>query len=427
MGVFATRVWGAFVGIVVSVIIARTLGPHGKGIYSLLLLVPTLLVTFGNLGLNASNVYFYGKRGAKVEDLAANSFWAALVLGLLAIGGFALAYPFLAPRFFADVPAGYLLAAVATVPAMLLNQYVANLLLATKQTRLFNIANTLQLGVLLITAILSLLVLHRGLVATIYIADINVIVGAILMVFLYVRRARLSLRFEPTLFKATLVFGIKGYFANVIQFLNYRVDMLMLSAMLGASAVGAYSIGVNFAETLWYVPTSIGTVLFPHVANSTNDVANLTTARASRQTFLLMALASTAVAVAAPWLVPKLFGVQFASSVHALWWLMPGVLVFSIAKIIGNDFAGRGYVVTNGVVSLCALILNVGLNLYLIPRYGIVGASISSTISYSFATVLLIHLFAKEAKVRWWHLVWPNRQDLQELYGLARRPFARKS
>ena len=53
--------------------------------------------------------------------------------------------------------------------------------------------------------------------------------------------------------------------------------------LMGAAAVGAYSIGVNFAETLWYVPTSIGTVLFPHVANSSLEVANVATARASRR------------------------------------------------------------------------------------------------------------------------------------------------
>src|SRR3990167_8067384 len=95
LGVFATRIWGAFVGIVVSIIIARTLGPEGKGIYSLLLLAPTLLVTFGNFGLNVSNVYFYGKRNARAQDLAANSVWAALVFGLVILALFIVAYPLL--------------------------------------------------------------------------------------------------------------------------------------------------------------------------------------------------------------------------------------------------------------------------------------------------------------------------------------------
>jgi len=422
IGVFATRVWGAFVGIVVSILVARVLGPEGKGIYSLLLLAPTLLVTFGSLGLNVSNVYFYGKRGAKAEDLAANSVWAALVFGLVAIGIFAIAYPFLSERFFADVPTGYLFAAVATLPAMLLNQFIANLLLATKQTKLFNWSNVLQLAVLLVTALVTLLWLKMGLVATVIIADLNIIVGAVLMTVFYARTNKLSLRFKPQLFRETLAFGLKGYFANVIQFLNYRVDMLIISAFLGTAAVGFYSVAVNFAEVLWYVPTSIGTVLFPHVANTDNASANVTTARISRQTFLFMAVASLAVAAIAPWIVPLLFGPEFTPAVQALWYLLPGVLVFSIAKIIGNDFAGRGYVLTNGIVSASALVLNVTLNLLLVRKLGLVGASLSSSISYAFATVLLIGLFAREAKVPWMQLVWPSRKDLADLYGIIRKP-----
>ena len=425
LGVFATRIWGAFVGIVVSIIIARTLGPEGKGIYSLLLLAPTLLVTFGNFGLNVSNVYFYGKRNARAQDLAANSVWAALVFGLVILALFIVAYPLLRERFFTDVPTSYLFAAVATLPAMLLNQYMANLLLATKQTRLFNWSNVLQLAVLLATAIFTLLIMKMGLAATVVIADLNVVIGAILMTIFYARTNHLSLRFKPQLFKETLIFGLKGYFANVIQFLNYRVDMLIVSAFLGAAAVGFYSVAVNFAEVLWYVPTSIGTVLFPHVANSTNGSANITTARVSRQTFLLMGLASLAVAALAPWLVPLLFGQEFTPAIQALWYLLPGVLVFSIAKIIGNDFAGRGYVVTNGLVSASALILNIVINLLLVPRLGLIGASLSSSISYTVATVMLIWLFAREAKVHWTRLVWPSRQDMSELYGLARKPFAK--
>src|SRR3990172_10803129 len=82
VGVFVTRVWGAAVGLAVSIIIARFLGPEGKGIYSLLLLVPSLLVTFGNGGLQVSNIYFYGRKLGSVKDLASNSIWAAFVFGL---------------------------------------------------------------------------------------------------------------------------------------------------------------------------------------------------------------------------------------------------------------------------------------------------------------------------------------------------------
>ena len=421
LGVFATRVWGAFVGIVVSVLIARHLGPEGKGIYSLLLLIPTLLVTFGNIGLGVANVYFFGKKGAKPEELASNSLWAAIVSGLIMIALFLIAYPFLADTFFADVPHAYIISAVMLVPFMLTNSYLASLLLATKRTRQFNIANAIQLAILLASVLIMLLVLDLGIQTTILATVINITAGSIIMTWFFSRSYQLRLKFNRKLFRETITYGIKGYFANVIQFLNYRLDLLLISFFLDAAAVGWYSVAVNFAELLWYVPTSIGTVLFPHIANASAGAANIVTARLSRQTFALMFVATLAVAFLAPWAIPFFFGAEFSPAITALLYLLPGALLFSIAKIIGNDFAGRGLIVSNAVVSGIALGLNVTLNVILVPRMGILGASLSSTISYTVHTVLMIGLFARVAKLAWYRLLWPTKNDLKDLFEALKR------
>ncbi len=421
IGVFVTRIWGAAVGLVVSIIIARTLGPEGKGIYSLLLLVPTLLVTLGNGGLQIANIYFAGKKRAKISELASNSLWSAFIFGLLIIGLFALAYPFLREAFFRDVPTGYLFTVVCTIPFMLANSYFANLLLALKKVKLYNLANAIQLTLVLVTVSVLLLVTHLGLVATVIAIVSNMIVGAALMVGFVRANEKFTLRFYWQLFGQTMKYGAKGYFANLIQFLNYRVDMLLLSYFVGTAAVGQYSVAVNFAEVLWFLPTSIGTILFPHVARSTNAVANIVTAKISRQTILLMAMASAAVAIVTPRLIPLIFGVEFTPAVAALLYLLPGVLVFSIAKILGNDFSGRGWVVTNGVVSGIALAINVGLNIFLIPRYGINGAAVASTISYTAATIVLVWLFARYTRVPVLDLIIPHKGDLSSVLQIFRR------
>jgi len=413
--VFLTRVWGAIVGIGVSIIIARTLGPEGKGIYSLLLLVPTLLVTFGNAGIQIANVYYHGKKGAAISHLASNSIWASLVFGLLMFGLFTVSYPFIADRFFADVPTSYMLTVVGLVPFMLINAYFANLLLAIKKIKLHNIAVTIQLTTLLLAVVIMLLVYNAGLAALVTAITLNITTGAILMVAFLKRHNRFGFKYHKNLFKDTLKYGLKGYFANVIQFLNYRLDLLLVSYFLGTISVGWYSIAVNFAEVLWYVPTSLGTILFPHIANSSEEQANIITSRLSRQTLLLMTIASLGVGVLSPWLIPFLFGPEFSPSISALLVLLPGVLIFSVAKIIGNDFSGRGKVGTNGVVSAIALAINITLNIILIPRMGIQGAALSSTISYSFATFLLIYLFSKYTHTKWTRILIPSRADIKNL------------
>lgn len=97
-GVFVTRLVSAAASLVMSVIIARAFGPDGKGVASLVLLLPTLLGTFGNAGLHIANVYFFGKRGAQIRELAANSLWVGLALGVIVAGLGVALYPLVGTR-----------------------------------------------------------------------------------------------------------------------------------------------------------------------------------------------------------------------------------------------------------------------------------------------------------------------------------------
>ncbi|MFH0830446.1 MAG: flippase [Parcubacteria group bacterium] len=419
-GVFVTRLWGAAVGLLISIIIAREFGPEGKGVASLVLLLPTLLTTFGNAGLHISNVYFFGKRNARLSELAANSLWVGLGLGTVVFVVSLALYPIAGERFFAGVPSGYLLAVAALAPAMLVNTYFGNLLLARQRIAAFNLVNVLQLTVQFIAILTGLYLFELSIVVIVYAIAANLLLGAGLVLYLVYRRDPSGWRFNRHLLSETLRYGLKGYLANTLQFLNYRSDLLLVSYFLGVTAVGWYSVAVNFAEVLWYVPSALGTVLFPAVANVSTAQANVMTARVSRQTVLLMTLASALVALVAPWLLPRLFGSDFIPSVNALLILLPGVLIFSVAKILGNDFSGRGLVVTNSIVSGLALIANVALNIVLVPRLGINGASLASSITYSIASIVLVVLFSRVAHVPISRVVLPENEDLRDLIRAAR-------
>ena len=73
-------------------------------------------------------------------------------------------------------------------------------------------------------------------------------------------------RTEPGQLRRALTFGIKGYGANALQVLNYRVDFFVLSAVASAVALGHYSVAVAVTTVLWLLPQALGDVLFPRVA-----------------------------------------------------------------------------------------------------------------------------------------------------------------
>jgi len=79
---FSTQITMVVLGLAATIVMARVLGPSGKGAYSLIILVPTLLLSLGNLGIGLANVYFGGSKKYKWNELVSNSLVSALVLGI---------------------------------------------------------------------------------------------------------------------------------------------------------------------------------------------------------------------------------------------------------------------------------------------------------------------------------------------------------
>ena len=85
---FLTEVVVFIFGFAALIIITRVLGPEGKGIYSLILLVPGLMIAFGNFGIGSANVYFTGSKKYKIQDIVSNSLILAFLLGFVLIAVF---------------------------------------------------------------------------------------------------------------------------------------------------------------------------------------------------------------------------------------------------------------------------------------------------------------------------------------------------
>ncbi len=68
-------------GFISMIIISRVLGPEGKGIYSLILLIPGLIMTFGSFGLGSGNVYFVGSKKYSIQEVVSNSLVLTILLG----------------------------------------------------------------------------------------------------------------------------------------------------------------------------------------------------------------------------------------------------------------------------------------------------------------------------------------------------------
>jgi O-antigen/teichoic acid export membrane protein len=418
-----TRISILLVGLVTSVIMARTLGPEGKGLFALAVLVPGMVFAATNLGLGTASGYLLGRKKASFEELS--GYWLSLsfLIGFAAFVISLVLAPVLAPRLVPSVPLVAIAVALGCVPFMNLAFNFQMLFRASNDFRNFNLIEALQPAVFFVLFTAAAIGASSRLFGASIVAFlVSNIAGGLGAVFLASRISPLTFRWNGPLVKEALGFGLQQNLANLLNLLNYRFDMLLVNFFLDPKYVGFYSISVVIAEKLWYLPNILSAVLHPRVAHAGSEAeANKDTARVSRITVLLMGVGGVSIALLGRPLVRILFSDRFLPAVVPLFVLLPGILMISIAKVLTSDLIARGYPRANMWAGTVGFVSNVILNIFLIPRMALVGAALSSTVSYTLYAVVILIFFLRITGMRIASLVIPTVADIRLLRDQARR------
>jgi len=415
---FSATILGVILALISTILVARVLGPEGKGGYSLLLLIPTMLGFAGNLGLGIANAYFGGSKKAGWSELVSNSTISGLVVGTALAGGFAAYYFAYHPYFLREVEWKWLVAALPIVPLDLLRTYFNHSLLGQKRIRAYNVMQVVP-GLLSLVLVAVVLGLNGGVLGVVLTATVHVGISAVLSLLLVLRETKITWSFHPRLFLDSVRYGMQGHLGNIIQFFNYRLDMLMLAYFMDLGEVGYYSIAVMLAEALWYFPSTVGTMIFARTIGLSTDEANQTTPRICRNTLLITLLEALAVFLLGRYVILLLYGSDFLPSVRPLWILLPGVVSLSVYKVLGNEIAGRGKPLINTIAAAVSLAVNASLNWLLIPRWGMSGAAFASTVSYTVTAVVTLVVFTRMSGNSWFDTIVVKGEDLKSYMKLA--------
>jgi O-antigen/teichoic acid export membrane protein len=398
-----------------SVIVARTLGVDGKGIYTLVLMIGGLLVLFLSLGLSGSITYLIASGQHKSAELSSLSIVSSIVLSV--VGGllFYIVYIFfLSERFLAGTDSMEIWLVLLSLPINLISLFLSSMLLGKQQIYAYNIINIIRVLSNLAFQLISSL-MQGGVLGAIqaWLAS-NIVAFAVTLWFV---RDDLNLRFSQSrkIIRPALSYGSKNYIANLFTYFNYRLDAFLVNYFSGNASVGLYSVGVSTAELLWYVPNAISVPLFPKSSVLEKEVAARLTAQACRQTLLVAALLASIFAAAGPFIIPFVYGSNFQDSVLPFLWLLPGVLSVSLSKLISANLSGLGKpqyaTYTSGITVVITLVLDI----LLIPLYDITGAAIASSLAYIASTILSIIWFSRETGTSWAHVIVPRVEDVTTL------------
>ncbi len=410
--VVGLRISGYAVGFAASILIARAVGPTGRGLYAYPVALLGLVMALAHLGLEFAQVHLaaQGKdlrhmwADATVFSLVAGTVCWAVVAGVVAID----------PHVTGGLPLSWIAIPMGLVPFLLMSLYWANLL--QLDGRLVAATWASWFGVALQTAAIGILFFAHELTPfSVLLLQWLTNGSAWLFLLLACRRAGLvNLRVDPALFRRSLAFGVKAYVAQIFFYLVLRIDQVLVAHYAGYRQLGLYALATTVAELLWLLTDPLAGAMIPHVVRArTGDDRRLSfsTARLSLSILMIAAIGGWFLA---PLVVPVIYGAGFAGAVPALRLLLPGVVALGATKSLGSVLVKQGRMLIVSVLGLCALGLNIVLNLALLPRIGIRGASIASSVCYAGLALSYVAISRRRGVAGWRDLV-PRASDLHLL------------
>jgi O-antigen/teichoic acid export membrane protein len=409
--VFAAKAVDYAIKFAISVLIARALGPSDKGVLSFAMLVFGWTVTFGNLGIMDANTFLTGSRRYRADDAILPSVAVSLLLGII----YAVVLFVLVSWQIVRWPVGrpttlYLL--LAAIPFSLLANNALGILQGLSRFIAYNVF-TIAGSMLFLLAIGAVMWFAQDrLIGIAGALLVTTVLHAVLLAGYLPVLARQRLGFPRAYLKEAIWFGLRGHLRVVLAHITVRFDQFVLGAMLKPEYLGWYSVAVALSEGLQMLPVSVGMVLFPQVA-AQPATAGESTARACRQTLLIMVAGAGIVALIARPVVSTLFGAAFLPSTQPLYVLLVAVVFQAASRVLWNYFAGMGRpqltLCSTGVAALTTL----SLIFPMVRHYGMMGAAFTSLLAHGIGATVDVLLAKKVSGTAAHGFVVLQKSDLQ--------------
>jgi O-antigen/teichoic acid export membrane protein len=416
-------------GVVTSIFLAHWFGPSGTGTYALLGNLFAAVILLSALGLPTGITFFVSRRHWPLRAALHQSAAAALCMG--AVGG-ALGYLFYAltrDSVWKGVTPAEAIVVMAAVPFGLAWTLAGAAAIAVD---LYERFASFQISRAVLTAACTAgLGLAFGLSGAIVGFALAQPLAAVLAMTSMERFARRDPHAPPgeprtpggrSVLRRAFDFGRKAWSADVLQFINYRLDLFILGAFVSRADVGRYALAVSLTMVGWLLPSAIGQVLFPRTASldsaaagdAGREAADDAAARVIRHTVILQLPTALALAILLVLGIPLAYGEAFAPSIGLGFVLLPGVLAVSIAKVVIAVVTGRGYPQYSLYTTFVTVPVTIALYAVLIPLSGAIGAAVGSTVSYVLSTVLALYFYGRVTGRPIRAALVPTAADLRE-------------
>jgi len=390
---FAEQLLRMVAGLLVGIWVARYLGPEQFGIFSYAIAFTSLFNSIAKLGLDGIIVRDLVKEAEKRDIYLGTAFWLKLLGALLMLGIVAIAM-----QLTSSDPLTNLYILIIASGAIFQSFEVVDFYFQSKVLSKF--VSICKMAQLFISSLLKLYFIYTG-AELIYFVLVTLLDQVTLALSLYIayrfqELGSFYVHFNKAIAKQLLKDSWPLIFSGLVIMIYMRIDQIMIKEMLGERDVGLFSAAVRLSEVWYFIPVIISTSLFPSIVNAKKISDKLYDTRLRRlYTFMIW----LAIMIALPmtflsnWLVTLLYGEAYREAGQILMiHIWAGVFVF-MGVASSKWFISEGLQRHLTINTVAGAIMNILLNIFLIPKYGIYGAAIATVMSQALASYFMNILF----------------------------------
>jgi len=416
IGVFFSKI----LGYAYRVIIARYYGPEGYGLFSLATIILGVIITFSLLGLTSGLARFIPQyRGKKESNKISYLFRLTnkilFIISLISAILLFFLSDFIAINIFHDAELINLIKILSFfVPIAILSGTFLEALRSYELISIYSFIFNILQNIIRVLALVVLVLLGFNASSTIISYGLGFLI-VLIVAYLVCRykipelfiKPKLSKKDKLKLKKSFLSYSFPLLFLGIVSMIFYWVDSFFLGYFKGAEAVGVYNAAVPIALLLAIMPELFMQLFFPminrHYSNKNFKLIKQLSKQLGKWIFMTNFPIFILIFVFPGAAINILFGSQYLIAENALRILIFGSFMASIAVISNNllSMAGKSKLVLADII--IASVVNIILNVILIPRPSILGIDNSlgingAAIATSLSIIFLNSLFFFQAK-----------------------------
>lgn len=397
-----------------GILLARELGPADRGDLAAVLLWPGLIAAVAGLGIGHASTYYVARAHVPPATVLSTSLALAAALS---VGGVVIGV-ILMPVILSGYEESTLRAAylyLAFIPLNIAALYIMGTLNGLNRYVAFQALRVLVIAVSGVV-IVALAILDNLTVDSAVLAYLGANLVTMLAA-LWATRAEWDgpPRLDLGLARSLVGFGVKSQTTTMSAFLNQRLDLLAISVVLSPAQLAIYTVAVTVSSVTNLIGSSVALVALPSVARAKGeDTAREVTTYASL-TLVCSILVSLPILLLVPFLIPFLFGSEFAPAVDVARVLLVGAVAYSTSRTLEACLQGLGRPLEAGLAEGGALLFTaVGLAT-LLPLIELQGAALASLVAYTASVLLMTRRVSRHLEVSWTQLYLPSATMLQRL------------